>query len=196
MRLFVAIFPSVAVVRALEQIRNACESALPGLTVRWTDPGQIHLTLQFIGEVSDETARGIGVGLSRVCGAVPRFRLRAEGLGCFPDLRRPGILWAGVKGDLALLDQLQRGIVAEMKNAGVFQQPGKPEEKGFHAHLTLARLGGLNFREAARVGRWVGSAPSEHFGEWEAREVRLMRSRLMPGGARHEILGIFPLAAG
>ncbi len=107
-RVFVALdLPDLAKA-VLRQTVQELESVLPS-GVRWVDPGGIHLTLKFLGDVDagrvdlllaamDKAARGF---------ASCSFPLSLSGLGVFPNAREPRVLWAGVEGDLEALGRLQ-----------------------------------------------------------------------------------------
>ena len=116
-----------------EEVRNAiCDIGrdLPG--ARRVPKEQLHLTLRFIGEASDETFRGIRTALAGVEGK--GFRLALRGVGHFPPGKPPRVLWVGLE-ECATLMALQQEVELAMVNAGI-----PPEERRFSPHLTLARL--------------------------------------------------------
>ena len=106
-----------------------------GLPAKWVRPQNLHLTLRFLGEVSDEQARKLTGLLEAQCTKEEPFQLSASGLGAFPNLRKPSILWVGVhplEGPLARIQQMAE------EAAGAIGLPA--EKKAFHPHVTIARI--------------------------------------------------------
>jgi RNA 2',3'-cyclic 3'-phosphodiesterase len=102
---------------------------VPG--ARWVDAGNLHLTLRFIGEVSEDIAADIDEALLRI--RSPRFSLRLAGTGVFGG-NKPDVLWVGVERTpelLRLRDKIEQALV----RAGL-----EPEQRKFAPHVTLARL--------------------------------------------------------
>jgi RNA 2',3'-cyclic 3'-phosphodiesterase len=102
---------------------------LPG--ARWVDPGNLHLTLRFIGEVDEGMASDIDAGLARV--RAPRFAVTLAGTGCFGG-DKPRLLWIGIENSDALF-QLRDRIEAALRRAGL-----APDTRRYSPHVTLARL--------------------------------------------------------
>lgn len=116
-----------------DEYRNAVADIgrdLPG--ARRVPREQLHLTLRFIGEVSDDTFAAVRSALAGVKGAA--FPLALRGIGHFPPGRHPRVLWVGVDGGGQLLE-LQQEVELALIGAGV-----PPDERKFSPHLTLARL--------------------------------------------------------
>ena len=154
----------------------ACQQELAaeaGEAVRWTPEEQIHLTLQFLGTVALAEVEQIKTRLTMRT----MLRLRAHGIGGFPSLRNPRVLWVGLGGDINELKTLQSAVA---------DATGRKEERPFHPHLTIGRV-----REGQRfcvnLDRWKDM----HFGDWEVRELLLMQSKLSPKGATHSVLARF-----
>ncbi len=181
-RLFIAILLPDAIKTRLATGQRSLQRRIPGGLVRWTPLDQMHLTLRFLGDVPEESVPAIIEALHRASCAVAPFDLHAAGLGCFPDARRPRVLWVGATGELTELHKLQERIAAESAPWG------RREERAFHAHLTLGRIKDGAGREALRLGAvWLEEADRD-FGGWRVNEVALLRSELSPTGARHSVL--------
>ena len=166
-----------------EIVRNIvrCQQQLAretGDTVRWTPEDQIHLTLQFLGNIPRAELLQIQERINRSADSLSAragtFHLRAQGLGAFPSLRRPRIIWVGFAGDITALKQLQSTI--EIATA-------RKEEREFHPHLTIGRI-----REGRRPKLNLDPWKDHPFGEWQPRELLLMQSNLSPKGATHSVL--------
>ncbi len=154
MRLFVALDLPFALREALSSLCGG----LPG--ARWTPPENYHLTLRFLGEVTNLVAEDIDGALSSL--RAKRFSLALSGTGTFDRAGRSVSLWAGVVRDPAL-DHLQAKIDTAMKRIGL---PG--ERRRFQPHIGLARVEGV---APDRLAGWVqahnllrtGAAPIAHF---------------------------------
>jgi 2'-5' RNA ligase len=104
-------------------------AGLPG--ARWVDPGNLHLTLRFIGAVDEGMASDIDAALARI--RAPRFAVTLAGAGCFGG-DKPQLLWIGVESSDALF-QLHDRIEAALRRAGL-----APDTRRYSPHVTLARL--------------------------------------------------------
>jgi 2'-5' RNA ligase len=168
---------------APEVVQNimACQRELAQTAeerVRWTPEEQVHLTLQFLGNISPaevERIQGALAGLART------LHLRAEGLGGFPPSRNPRVIWVGLAGDVDELKSL---------HASIEQATGRKEERAFHPHLTIGRV-----REGRKLNVKLEPWKAKYFGEWEIRELLLMQSKLSPKGATHSVLARFTPAS-
>ena len=185
MRLFLALELPAAVARPVAALRERLRGELGGW--RWVSAHGIHLTVRFLGEVDGERDRALRGGWCAAVSAVPAFRMRARGLGRFPERGRPRVLWVGVEETApgGALATLARSLEATARASGF---PAEP--RPFRPHLTLAR--------AARDGSPT-VPPNDR--AWETaegwvREVVLFRSLLRPTGPSYTALDRFPLAAG
>ncbi len=187
-RSFIAVELPGELVRQLRDFQAGLKSV--GVrTAKWVDPGSMHLTLKFLGDVEvkglavvkDETAAA--VGSSRP------FHLVTGRTGFFPDQIRPRVFWLGLEGDVDALAALHRAIDAAMSKLGYAR-----EKRPFTAHLTLARL-----REESSVSdrmdfaRTAQARTFEPPCKIEVKSVALMRSRLTPQGAIYTRLAEFGL---
>jgi RNA 2',3'-cyclic 3'-phosphodiesterase len=187
-RLFVGLFPSPSLAEELERQIAGWRPRLGERGVRWVRPEQLHATLCFLGDVETERLPKLEEALSRATEGLAPLALELAGLGCFPDARRPRVLWAGLKGDLDGLLTLQKAVAAA---CAPFLQ--KPDDKPFAAHLTLARLKDPSPELRRSVEKLLESHSDASFGKWTAAEVRLIRSELGRDGSRYAAVRSFPL---
>jgi len=147
--------------------------------VRWVKPGGIHLTLKFLGDVPANRIEEIERALTQACAGFPAFSLSVGGLGCFPNPRRPRVVWVGVQEESGTLAGLQKAIEDGMEKLGF-----APEGRKFHAHLTLGRTQRrASSGDVRRLGRLVQEIEIGPLGQMEARSVSLIKSDLKPTGA-------------
>jgi 2'-5' RNA ligase len=188
-RVFIAIELDAAVREALDGLQSRLKRAPQSRLGRWVAPESIHLTLKFLGEVPASRVPELQQALERACAGVPPFELAVTGLGCFPDPKRPRVVWVGVEELTGALVRLQRAVEAELGRLGF-----RPEGRGFTPHLTLARVRDqANSRERAELGAWIGQQAVGWLAAMRVGQVCLMRSVLRPEGAVYIRLGAAPL---
>ncbi len=176
-RLFVAIQPTEPVRLALTALTSNLARA------RWTPPPHLHLTLRFIGEVSDSSRQKIEDALEHV--RVTPFHLSAEGTGRFPPRGHPSVAWAGVAGH-PHLHQLRQQVDDRLLSTGV-----PFELKPFVPHFTLARTSEAS---AGAVEQWLKHHRDFNGPTWRVDAFHLMASELSPEGAEHRIVRTFALS--
>lgn len=189
-RLFVALDLPAEVKARLAQVQSHIRSVLPSGGASWTRPENLHLTLRFLGQVSKDRCGQLLRVLSAVAEKCPPLELRAARLGCFPDLRRPRILWAGVHDDREVLGRLQREV-----ESATAPFTSEPAEEKFTGHVTLGRIKRLRPADLKRVREIVGSHATQDFGQWQAAGFLLLRSDATPEGSRYTGLGELALRA-
>jgi 2'-5' RNA ligase len=187
-RIFLAVVLSDAV-RA--KLAGALQDLQPlASTVAATPIDRIHLTLHFLGEVDAVRVGKIALGLGPSVAARTRFPIEVAGVGAFPSIRRPNILWAGVVGDhLGDLLALHAAAGSALAAAGV-----PLELRPYVPHLTLGRVRRpLTARERVRMRDWGERWSSAVFGQVEVDEVSLIRSELALKPPRYTTVESFPL---
>jgi 2'-5' RNA ligase len=157
--------------------------------VKWVDPGGIHLTLKFLGNIRSKRVTEITEAMGKAVQGISPFRLEISGLGAFPSLKQARVLWVGIGGELDQLSTLQQNIDSVLAALGFAR-----EERPFVPHLTLARVReGASLPERRSFGELVGSAAFEDKYPIEVEAVRLMRSQLTPAGALYTCLSVVGL---
>jgi 2'-5' RNA ligase len=185
-RVFVAL-PVTGMIQ--EAIRSFQEQAGPAAirqVVRWTRPDHIHLTLKFLGATPADQLPEMTEALERAIGNTTTFPLEVAGLGCFPNARRPRIIWAGIGGKREALSALETNLTRALARWAA------PDDRPFSPHLTIGRLRDLPPRDLAVVRAWIESHRAPIFGSWSATQLDLMRSDLTPTGAKYVRLATFP----
>jgi 2'-5' RNA ligase len=150
--------------------------------LRLTPPEQLHLTLVFIGNVDEASARRVEDVLVPSI-AISPFTLELGACGMFPSSGRPRVLWLGVSRGSEELAELHRTVSGRLDQVGVQQ-----EDRTYHPHLTIGRWrdgGRRSARQAYAAAPWAVSTRVDH--------VTLFLSRLSPRGAEHTVIGRTPL---
>lgn len=183
-RAFLAIDPPDAVIRKIAAIQDALKKSISG-SIGWVRPQGIHLTLKFFGDIDREEIGIISGVVAGHAAAAPALKLDIQGLGVFPNARRPRVLWIGVGGETAKLIGLQQAIDGGLEARG-FQR----QERPFRAHLTLARI--KSPQGLAGIDRMLTENGNESAGSFEAKGLTLFKSELTPQGAIYTVLADFP----
>jgi len=157
--------------------------------VKWVDPGGIHLTLKFLGNISSKRVTEITEAIEESAQGISPFHLEISGLGAFPSLRQARVFWVGIGGEVDKLSRLQQGIDSALAVLGFAK-----EERSFVPHLTLARIRQeASPLERRRFGELVGSTIFEDKYHVKVEAISLMRSRLTPAGAIYTCLSVVGL---
>ena len=131
----------------------------------------IHITLWFLGNISPGLA-------DRICDELRSLRFRPfsielSGVGAFPSLSRPRVIWAGVRRGSEELKEIYEQLKKLLRGLGF-----RPDPKGFKPHVTIARVK----RATPELVEVVGKNSEFFFGKFFAEEIRLKRSVLTPRG--------------
>ena len=166
MRAFIALRMSAGAERALAEFID--EMRREGGDIRWTRTEKLHLTLRFLGAAVDSSLLApLADALGLIAAETAPFMIEARGVGAFPNLSRPRVLWAGLDSD-----NLVR-LAAKVEEAAV-RFGFEPETRPYSPHLTIGRVRGM--RGWGRVKRALEAAALREFGRSMAEEIILYRS--------------------
>ena len=181
-RAFLAVELPVGIRENLSSIQHQLKKILP--PVNWVRTESIHLTLKFLGYVAPSRISQILSALESIGNRQDSFSIEVQGMGVFPHVKFPRILWVGVTGMTQALSELVLEIEMALEPLGF-----PPEEKLYHPHLTLARIK----RDNAKVGSALlenGVLEHEqHCGMFSVEEFTLFESDLDSTGAIYTPLG-------
>jgi len=184
LRTFIAIELDEAVRNALATTQDDLRRALPRDAVRWVRPGGIHLTLKFLGDTEVRRLDEVKQALSAATSELRPFSFDVQGLDCFPNPRRPRVIWIGLKEPTGRLRALWQAIEDHVAPIG-----WPTEKRGFHPHLTLGRLQrGASVAEKQATGRLVERANVGWLASMDVSIVSFIKSDLRPGGAVYTTL--------
>ena len=160
--------------------------------VKWVNPENIHLTLKFLGEIEQDLVKQINALLENIAQENSCFRLYLSGLGAFPKLRYPRVIWISAASDQPVIDianDLERRLV----------KIGLPaESRRFSTHITLGRVrSGKNQKALVQaiesLNKNLSSSPQPEF---KVLQLTLFKSTLTPQGPIYEALSTHPLKIG
>lgn len=187
LRAFIAIEIPVtireAICKATEPLQHGIRAA-----VRWVPMQNMHLTLKFLGDVSPSNIELLSEMLRAEADLFPCFDLHLGGLGSFPNLKRPRVIYVGVQAP-ATLEALQRGIESASRRLGY-----ESEERGFSPHLTIGRVRQTaTATEQQSIRRALEETRIDALGTARVDSVHLYKSDLKPSGSVYTRLFSAPL---
>ena len=144
--------------------------------VKWVRPQNIHLTLKFLGNTDGADIDKIVAAMALATKDCAVVSLAVKGIGVFPDIRRPRVIWAGLSGQLEILQDIQRTLDGHLADLGF-----PKETRGFKAHLTLGRVKGkiTGDRLKAAIVKLKGFESTS----FDVDRIILFKSELRPSGA-------------
>jgi len=145
--------------------------------VRPVRPEQFHLTLRFLGDTEEGLLGDLRTLMARSVEGVDPFRMSFEGVGAFPNAKKPRVVWIGLQGAEPLM-----GIARRLEE-GVVGLGWKPEKRGFKPHATVARI--KYIKRQGRLSSLLDRWHDRSFGSLEVGSIELKRSELTPQGAIH-----------
>lgn len=107
-----------------------------GAGVNWVPVGNLHVTLLFLGEVDDRELHAVSRAMADAVVGEPPFAVRVQGVGAFPNLRRPKTVWAGIADGSAELVRLHGLLEPPLFDLGAYRREDRP----YSPHLTLGRV--------------------------------------------------------
>lgn len=178
MRTFIAVPLSDQSRAMLETMQFQLRSAKPDVT--WTAVSSIHITLKFLGEVNPAVLPGLIEALEAASTSEASFAVKLQGLGTFPNIHNPRVVWCGVRDPSGNLERLQQKVDAACTRHGF-----PPEERPFHPHLTLGRVRGKRnlqpLLDCIKIGMDLEcDSPIDHY--------NVYKSTLTADGAIHGVL--------
>ncbi|MEE8391078.1 MAG: RNA 2',3'-cyclic phosphodiesterase [Anaerolineae bacterium] len=191
-RAFIAIPLPHPLLDKMADLQQQLEKQVPSRSVRWVRTESSHLTLKFLGDTLTEKLPDIKQALAAVARHAPTCTFTVEELGCFPNPRRPRVVWVGVKEPTGWLEVLQDAVEETMIHFGYSR-----EKRGFTPHLTLGRVHRrASHSDAAQVGEAVIGTTVGLLGKVLVDRFSLIRSVLKPSGAEYTTLEEFLLHGG
>jgi len=156
-----------------------------GRPVRTVSAEKLHVTLKFLGDTDAEAIPEITDDLQQVVAAKFAFELTIEGLGAFPHVRRPSVIWTGLKNVETLVE------IAQQVDERLERRGFEREKRKFQPHLTLARI---KRKPPDQLVTMVEQHETSEFGKARIGSVELLQSELKPDGPRYTVLSTAKLS--
>lgn len=184
LRCFLAVFLDANVRRRLDQqVRQLRE-----LTdeVRWVATDDLHVTLKFLGQITEDDVVQLSRRMSDWSARVPTHQLDVRGLGAFPTATSPRTIWAGT-GD----GQDHLRLLADAIEDGCARMGFRRESRRFHPHVTLGRRKGNS--NAKALADAIRAGVELDFGATSVSDLQLVSSNLRRAGPEYVSLATSPL---
>lgn len=176
LRAFIAIELPDTVRATLRQVQNRFQAYR--FKIRWVKAENIHLTLKFLGNIGIDAVEKVHQAITEETENRDPFNLQTKGVGVFPGVKRPKVLWAGLSGNIEHLASLQQAVDGRLAKIGFAR-----EQRKFKGHLTLGRIKGrVNPRQLVDAMEQIGGFESDPF---SVNRVVLFQSRLKSSGAEY-----------
>lgn len=183
LRCFIAIeIPETVKKSVVDIISNLRTS---GADVKWVSDENLHITLQFLGETDGSLIPAIKGALDKILATYCPFYIKITEVGCFPDVRRPRVIWVGMEESQTLMN-LCKDISSGMVKFGY-----QKEERGFTPHITVGRV--KSNKDRGGLIRKLDEIRSAGFSGFEVQKIALMKSELKPSGAKYYCLAEIPI---
>jgi 2'-5' RNA ligase len=159
------------IIRRLTEVQGMLANT--GADLKLVKPQNIHLTVRFLGDISPAMVDAIYEEMKQISFAP--FEVELRGLGAFPKLSYPRVVWAGIKKGANELTNVFEQLEPRLRGLGF-----KPDNKGFSPHLTIARV--RTGRNKAQLIKLIQELEDYEFGAVKAKWLRLKKSVLTPKG--------------
>jgi 2'-5' RNA ligase len=199
MRVFISVDPDEATKKEIEKLLK--NLAKKHWAVKWEAIEKIHITLAFLGEISQSQILNLNSQIDNL--NLKSFTLSFKGLGCFPDYDWPRIIWLGLKGDLKSLVILQKEIETRLLRAGFnlgSNPPNIPDAslgvfrrvplrkfrraRPFVPHITIGRIKNCSPGQRKEIARQVKAMQKMDFKSvWQVDKVIIYESKLSQEGS-------------
>ena len=172
-----------AIHKATVNIRQAT-----GALIRWVPPENMHLTLKFLGDVSPSSVDLLTQMLHTEADSSHCFDMHVSGLGSFPSLKRPRVIYIGIQAP-AGLETLQRGVESASRRFGY-----ESEDRAFSPHLTIGRVRqDVSASDQQKIRQALENIRIDSLGTARVDSVHLFKSDLKPSGSVYTKLFSAPL---
>ncbi len=168
---------------ALQELMALAKDLGPGLKA--SPPGNLHVTLKFLGDVRASRIAEIVGAVAPVCRSMCPVDVTLAGVGVFPHRRRPSVLWVGIE-PAELLIELAVSIDVQLARLGFAS-----EARSFHPHLTLGRIKG---NAPQGIFELLDLYAGENLGTAKFDRAALLQSELKPSGSAYTALEMFPFS--
>ena len=149
--------------------------------VRWVKRDQLHLTLKFVGDTPEESIDDVRGVMQKVANQMTPFKIFIQGVGCFPKIERPRVMWVGLDGEIDTLNQLVTAVHDGLDPLGFPRA-----EKEFHPHITMARAK-YPQKKTPDISSFLNTTYDPI--PFRIEKIQFISSELFPNGPVYTILG-------
>jgi len=175
------IFVTISLPEEIRRELLSYERRWKNLRIKWTNFHNLHLTLEFLGEVNRWELKKILQAVEETASEIKAFEIKLDKITLGPDSVQAKMFWATVCVD-ENIKELKNSINKNLKNCDFKLE----EEQEFKPHITLARARGNQLK-----GKQTNIIlPNMKF---KIESIEVMQSQLHPGGAKYKVVESFGL---
>ncbi len=184
-RTFIAVELDSAIRSRAEELINLLRSV--DADVKWVETQNLHITLQFLGEVPEQQIAAVCKAVEQGAAQVRPFDLEIGGAGAFPNSNRPRTLWIGANAGSQQMADLHDNVALELAELGY-----QDEDRRFQTHLTIGRT--RSGKNVLQLGQLLKQHADFNAGRMRVEKATVFSSKLQRGGPIYEVLGTARLA--
>lgn len=182
MRTFIAIPLSKEIQKKISLLQNSLKDCKAN--IKWVDPGNIHITLKFLGEIDLDNLQKVIRETEYALRDKLAFHITISTLGTFPDPKYPKVIWLGIKAGEINIQNIAYALEEKLIKVGI------PEEKkDFFCHITIGRIKSLLNKDEIidRIKKLNSELINEEI-KFSAEKITIFKSSLTPNGPIYEAL--------
>jgi 2'-5' RNA ligase len=188
MRTFIAIDFSPQIRQKIGEIIDYFKTQTPDYALKWVEPQNLHMTIKFLGEVSEGHLQTIKELLSDTIKGRSAFEIEVTGMGMYPSAHKPRVIWLGVEGSEPLKD-IHKSLDQALQKTSI-----PPDKRGLSPHLTIARVrSNVETLIVQDIGKTLSQFKIGSLGKCTIDKIVLYKSTLTPGGPIYDPLLSIPL---
>lgn len=172
-RTFIAIKLTPEIISNISGVQEELKKSV--IEVKWVKPENIHLTLKFLGHITPEELEKVKLATRETLKPFAPFEVSVSGLGAFPKIEYPRVIWVGIDKGKKELTKIASRIEENLAKIGFAK-----EKRGFSPHLTLGRIKSLKGGE--RLIETFTKLKASNLGSMRVTKISIMKSELKPLG--------------
>ncbi|MDD5120165.1 MAG: RNA 2',3'-cyclic phosphodiesterase [Candidatus Omnitrophica bacterium] len=182
MRAFIAITLPAEIQKAVAILQDELKTGLPKIS--WIEPGNLHITLKFLGEISDGQLNNIKQIIAEISKKTTQFQIKLDKFGVFPDISGPRIIWIGTNNTFTEIKKIAEQLELKIEKLGAAK-----ETRAFSIHLTIGRIKtDVKLENLEKILNKAGKNLINKNLEFVAQGITLFKSRLDKAGAVYTVL--------
>lgn len=178
-RSFIAIPISSDVCNIIANVQSKLKAQWPQ-EVKWVETKNIHITIEFLGDMPSDQIPHIANTMTTVLQNTPQFEISLQGIGAFPHTQSPRVIWIGIADVQNYLTKTNQLISSAMRQFGV-----EPEEH-YSPHITLGRV--RQHTHLLNAQSFLEQMPQNTLAQIHVQRVVLFKSTLRQDGPSYEVL--------
>lgn len=172
-RTFIAIKLTPEIISNISGVQEELKKSV--LEVKWVKPENVHLTLKFLGHITPEELEKVKLATRETLKPFAPFEVSVSGLGAFPKIEYPRVIWVGIDKGKKELTKIASRIEENLAKIGFAK-----EKRGFSPHLTLGRV--KSPKGGERLIETFTKLKAANLGSMRVTKISIMKSELRPLG--------------